>query len=243
MSLLMVLGGQAMAQTRGAMFLSGAFPLNDFADFDGLDDFALTSADLDDSDAGAGVGFSAGLKWYFNMGVKGLDVMLSVDGIYNGPNADLKAAYRNNEGYIGGQIIGAGLEYNSTPKFINVPFMLGLNYLYHFNPNLGVYVQAGAGGNARFITDMEYVVNSHIWILEADTKVTNSYDAAFSFAYQVGAGVEVAKNLVIGCSFYDLGRANVKGERIVKGDSNSPYAETWGTVHPMMFLARVGFSF
>ena len=48
---MLVMGGQAMAQTRGAMFLSGAFPLKDYADFDSFDDFALTSIDLDDDDA------------------------------------------------------------------------------------------------------------------------------------------------------------------------------------------------
>lgn len=241
MSLLLVVGGQALAQTRGTMFLGASFPMSDFAEFDGFDEFSLTNVDADE--AGAGIGFNAGLKWYFNIGVKGLGVMLSLDGFYNGPTADLKDAYRNKEGYVGGQFIGTGLEYNATPKYINVPVMLGMNYIYHFNPNLGVYVEAGAGGNLRFITNMEYVTNTHLWIFESNTKVTNKYDSAFSFAYQVGGGIEVAKNLVIGCSFYDLGKADVKGERVVKKDSNSPYPETWGTIHPMMILARVGFRF
>ena len=243
MSLLLVVGGHALAQTRGAMFLSASFPMGDYADFDGFDEFALTSADAEDDDAGAAIGFNVGLKWYFNVGVKGLGVMLSLDGFYNGPNADLKDAYRKNEGYFGNQIVGNGLEYKATPKYINVPVMLGMNYIYHFNPNLGVYVEAGAGGNLRFITNMEYVTNTHVLFYETNTKVTNKYDSAFTFAYQVGAGIEVAKNLVIGCSFYDLGKANVKGERVVKGDSNSPYGETWGKVRPMMLLARIGFSF
>jgi hypothetical protein len=243
LAVMMVMCGQAMAQTRGAMFLGASFPLEDYADFDEFDDFALVSNYLDDDDAGAGIGFNAGLKWYFNVGVKGLDVMLSLDGFFNGPNADLKTAYRNNEGSIGGQIIGAGFEYKSTPKYINVPAMLGLNYMYHLNPNFGIFVEAGAGGNLRFITDMEYVTKTHVWIFDTNTKVTNNYDKAFTFAYQVGLGVEVAKNLVIGCSFYDLGKAQVIGERVVRGDSNSPYAENWGTMHPMMILGRVGFSF
>ena len=55
--------------------------------------------------------------------------------------------------------------------------------------------------------------------------------------------IEVAKNLVIGCSFYDLGKADVKGETVIKGDPNSPRATMWGTVHPMMILGRIGFSF
>ena len=34
MTLLLVLGGQAMAQSRGAMFLSATFPMKDYAEYD-----------------------------------------------------------------------------------------------------------------------------------------------------------------------------------------------------------------
>lgn len=244
---LLVMGGQAMAQTRGAMFVSAAFPVKDFADFDGFDDFALTTTDVDDEDAGAAIGVNVGFKWYFNVGVEGLGVMLSLDGFYNGNNADLKDAFRNKEGMFNGNIYTSSFGYNYTPRYVNVPGMLGLNYIYHINPNFGVYVEAGAGGNLRFITNMEYVTEKSIDFfgitLNSNTKVTNKYDKTFSFAYQVGAGIEVAKNLVIGCSFYDLGKATVKGETTIKGDPSSPRLNKWGTVHPMMVLARIGFSF
>ena len=229
LSVTMIMGGQAMAQTRGALLLSGAFPLKDYADFDGFNDFALISHELDDDDAGAGIGFNVGFKWYFNVGVKGLGVMLSVDGIYNGPNADLKKAYNNTEFALGNL---ANAKFTSTPKFINVPIMLGLNYIYHFNPNFGLYVEAGAGGNMRFITDMVYSSESVIGSSES----THHYDMGFSFAYQVGAGFEVARNLVIGCSFYDL------GNKAVKGSINDNMFD-FGTVHPMMVMARIGFCF
>ena len=111
--------------------------------------------------------------------------------------------------------------------------MLGLNYIYHFNPNLGIYVEAGAGGNMRFITDMVYSTESVI----TSTKTTHKYDMGFGFAYQVGAGFEVAKNLVIGCSFYDLGNT------VVKGSVNDKIVDNFGTVRPMMIMARIGFSF
>ena len=234
---LMIMGGQALAQTRGDMFLSGAFPLKDYADFDGFDDFALTSHDLDDDDGGAGIGFNVGLKWYFNVGVQGLGVMLSVDGIYNGPNSDLKQTYIDGNAVVEGFVV-PGFNYNSTPKYINLPVMLGLNYIYHFNPNLGVYVEAGAGGNMRFITQMEYVSK-----INNDIKFAHNYDSAFGFAYQVGAGFEVAKNLLIGVSFYDLGKGQVKGTETIKNDPTSPHSKTWGTVHPMMIMGRIGFSF
>lgn len=246
----MIMCGQAMAQTRGALLLSGAFPMSDFAEFDGFDDFALTQ--IDEDNAGAGIGFSVGFKWYFNVGVKGLGVMLSADGIYNGPNANLKTAYREWESHYDGPYINGSRNYNATPKHINVPVMLGLNYIYNFNPNFGIYVEAGLGGDMHFLTKMESVSQGSLLGAEVKTTATQKYDMGFSFAYQAGIGFEVAKNLVIGCSFYDLGKAQVKGDetivtkRTVAGNTTSTTDNnynTFGTVHPYIIMARLGFSF
>lgn len=246
---MLVMGGQAMAQTRGAMFLSASFPLKDYAEFDDFTDFALTALDSDADNCGAGIGFNVGFKWYFNVGVEGLGVMLSLDGIYNGPNPDLKAAYRDLENSYNGHIYNGSFKYNSKPQFINAPLMLGLNYIYHFNPNFGIYVEAGAGGNFRFISSMETVGKSTLLNVETQTTTTQKYDMGFGFAYQAGIGFEVAKNLVIGCSFYDLGKATVKGEQTtrIKTQNLDPTTSTkyqeLGKAHPMMIMARIGFSF
>lgn len=245
---LMLVGGQAMAQTRGTFFLGASIPVKDFGKFDNFNDFALTTIDADY--AGAGIGFNAGLKWYFNVGVQGLGVMLSVDGIYNGQNSDLKSAYRAQEGEVGGQFASGSFTYNATPKYINVPAMLGVNYIYRINPQFAVYAEAGAGGNLRFITGMESVSKGQLLGVETSVKTTQSYDNAFSFAYQAGIGLEVAKNLIIGCSFYDLGKAEVKADQVVKTttlndnvtNTTNSY-NTYGTVHPVMILGRIGFSF
>lgn len=250
MAALMLIGGQAMAQVRGAMFLGASLPMDEFAEFDGFNEFALTSTDMLSEDGGAGTGFNAGLRWYFNVGVEGLDVMLSVDGLYNGPCTDLKNAYRETENSYDGQIIDGSFKYNATPKYINVPVMLGLNYTYHINPNFGIYVQAGAGGNGRFITSMESVSKTAVLGVETQTTTIQEYDKAFSFAYQAGAGIEVAKNLVIGCSFYNLGSTAVGGEQTIKTktlndnvtNSTKDYRDL-GTVRPVMVLARIGFCF
>jgi hypothetical protein len=246
----MIMGGQAMAQTRGAMLLSGAFPLKDYAEFEGFDNFALTSLDLDDDDAGAGIGFSVGFKWYFNVGVKGLGVMLSADGIYNGPNANLKAAFREKENHYDGPFVDGSFTYNATPKHINVPIMLGLNYIYHVNPNFGIYAEAGLGGDMHFLTKMESLAQGSLLGVENKVTTTQKYDMGFSVAYQAGIGIEVARNLIIGCSFYDLGKAQVKGDETIvtklAGSTNPTTKEnynTFGTVHPYMIMARIGFSF
>ena len=244
----MLLCGQSMAQTRGVMSLGASFPMKDYAEFDGFDDFALLS--YDEVDGGAGIGFNAGFKWYFNVGVKGLGVMLSVDGLYNGPSADLKTAYRNMETEMNGILVSGSYKYTSTPKYVNIPAMLGLNYIYHFNPNLGLFVEAGAGGNLRFITDLATVAKQDVVLVgETKTSITNHYDKAFSFAWQAGIGFEVAKNLVIGCSFYDLGNATVnmtENKKITIGGGSSTETTDYkelGTVHPVMVLGRIGFRF
>lgn len=92
-------------------------------------------------------------------------------------------------------------------------------------------------GNARFITSY----NESYKLLGEKRSATVKYGTPFSFAWQVGAGIEVARNLVIGCSFYDLGRADVKAEKT--GDIISTPMPNESSIHPMMVLARIGFSF
>ena len=247
LSAMMLWGAQAMAQTRGAIFFGASIPTDDFGKFNSLSNgFALTTSSPTSTYAGAAVGFNAGIKWYFNVGVKGLGVLLSIDGFYNGPNSDLKTAYRSAE-YESDFIFASGsFKYNSTPKFINFPAMLGLNYIYEINPQLSVYAETGFGGNFHIITDMEYTGKAEILGLETTVTTNIDYDGAFSFAYQFGAGLEVAKNLLIGVSYYDLGRADVKAEQTIRNSSSNievPLYLNFGTVRPSMLLLRIGFSF
>ena len=239
---MLVIGSQAKAQIRGAMFFGASLPQKDFAVFNSFDDFALTSTDVNAKYAGAGIGFNAGLRWYFNLGVKDLDVLFSVDGFFNGSCTELKEIYRDMETV--GQLTDRSFIYNATPKYINAPAMLGVNYTYHINPNFGLFIEAGVGGDLRLITGMESVDQG------VDTRITTiqKYDKAFGFAYQAGVGIEVAQNLVVGCSFYDLGGASVKGEQTIKTKTLVDNVTTMtkdyrqlGTVHPIMILGRIGF--
>ena len=248
LSLLLIVGGQMMGQTRAAMLIGASMPWKDFAEFDGFNEFALSSENA--VYGGAGVGFNVGLKWYFNVGVKGLDIMLSVDGLYNGPNETLKTAYRNKEGGFVNEYVEGSFIYNSTPKYLNVPAMLGVNYMYYFNPQFAVYFEAGAGGNLHLITKKETVGEMIISEVETKVRTIQDYDATFSFAYQAGLGIEVAKNLIIGCSYYNLGSAPVKGQEVIRrtilSESTTKVESnyrTFGTVQPIMFLGRIGFRF
>lgn len=246
-ALIWVIGIQVMAQSRGSLFLGASLPLKDYAEFDGFDQFALFNSG---SDAGAAVGFNVGFKWYYNVGVEGLGVMLSADGFYNGPNSDLKLAYREQQGQLGNQILGYSFLYNATPSIFNVPAMLGLNYIYRFSPQFAVFAEAGAGANVRFITGMESVEEETIVTIDTKTRTLIKYDNVFSFAYQAGIGIEIAKVFVLSFGFYDLGNGIVKGEEEVRvttlndniTNTNVQY-KTYGNVHPIMLVGRVGFSF
>lgn len=247
MTALMIMGGQAMAQYRGALFLGASFPMDDFGKFDSFNEYALMH--IEEDDAGAAIGFNAGIKWYFNVGVKGLNVLVSADGFYNGINSDLKTAFRNAEtSYDFGDLLNGSFKYDATPKYLNFPLMLGVNYIYHFNPNLGIFVEAGAGGNFRLLTNMETVTKGQLLNQERIYRNYSDYDNAFSFAYQAGIGFEVAKNLVISCSFYDLGKSDVKAELTNKVIVNEVATETkeyktYGSIHPVMVVGRIGFVF
>lgn len=238
MATMLVLGGQAMAQTtHGAMFLGASFPMNDFGDGDGFIETALGG---NDDDGGAGIGFNAGLKWDFGVGVPGLSVLLSIDGLYNGPSADLKNDYkaveRDWETWCDNVTV-------TSPKYINVPAMLGLRYCYYLNPSFGIYLEGGAGGNMRFITD--YTQKGSSKVLKLKNNIVYDYENAFSFAWQAGLGIEVSKNLVIGCSFYDLGNTEVRGEKssVVEGVNVPTVDFVQGPLHTVMILGRIGFRF
>lgn len=231
LTVLMIMGGQAMAQIHGAMFIGASFPMKNFKAFE-ANSFALAA---NGEDAGAALGFNTGLKWYFNVGVPGLNVLLSVDGFYNGFNADAKDFYKERQSLL--DSFGSNVSLTS-PKYINVPAMLGLNYIFHINPQFGIYVEAGAGGNARFITQYS---EKYTDLLNVKHNATVDYQTGWSFAYQAGFGIEVARSLVIGCSYYNLGKTPVSAEKT--GDILTTPMPNDGSIRPIMVLGRIGFSF
>lgn len=237
LAVILIVCSQTMAQTHGTMFLGASFPMNDFGDGDRFIETALGG---NDDDGGAGIGFNAGLKWDFGVGVPGLSVLLSIDGLYNGPSADLKDDYKSVERDWETWCDNVTV---SSSKYINVPAMLGLRYCYYLNSNFGIYVEGGAGGNMRFITD--YTQKGTSKVLKLKNNTVYDYENAFSFAWQAGLGIEVSKNLVIGCSFYDLGKADVRGEKssVVEGVNVPTVDFVQGTLHPMMIVGRIGFRF
>jgi hypothetical protein len=118
--------------------------------------------------------------------------------------------------------------------------MVGINYVLRLSPAFGIYFEAGAGANARFITSYYEAIR---YVAADATAVTNyAYKTAFSFAYQAGLGFEIANNFLIGVSFYDLGTSKVIAERTRPVHGTDMFRNESG-VAPRMVLARIGFKF
>ena len=228
---------QFFAQTNVYLNLGGAIPTGDFTDGD-ESGFALVSDDF--TEGGAGMGFTAGLKLKFGTSLKGLGVIMTVDGIYNGLNSDVKDWFEDLESSWEKE----GDVTMKTPKYINVPLMAGVNYSYDINPKIGIYGEAGLGANLRYITNLFLEVKDSGW----KESITIKYDPAFTLAYQLGAGVEINKNTTVGINVYNLGAGKVTGKITEKesynGSSDSDSERfKYKRVTPTMVMLRVGFKF
>ena len=241
-AVMLIIGSQLFAQTNVYLNLGGAIPTGDFADGD-ESGFALVSGDF--TEGGAGMGFTAGLKFKFNTGLKGLGVILSLDGIYNGLNADVRDFFEDVENEWDDDFNDFSMR---TPKYLNVPLMVGANYTYDINQKLGIYGEAGLGANFRYITKLELDGKETYQGETYKVNVAVEYDPTFTFAYQLGAGIEINKSMTVGVNFYNLGAGKVSGKMKEKESYNGS-SETdsekfkYKRVTPTMVMLRVGFKF
>lgn len=232
---LMFAGSQLFAQTNVYLNLSGALPTGDFKDGDEHNWGLLT----EDYEGGAGMGFNAGLKFNIATGVNGLRAMITLDGIYNGLNSDLRDAFED--------AVEEGEDHYdefelTTPKYINIPVMGGANYTYHFSNTVGLYAEAGIGANLHLVTSMKSYLESSY----GKMTTTYEYDPKISLAYQVGAGIELSRRFTIGINFYNLGAAKVKGKvsekvKYTGGGSDSDSEKfTLKRITPTILMLRFG---
>lgn len=238
LSLLMVLGGQTIAQNSGAIFLGASFPMGYYGKGD-YSQWALINEGDQFHSAGASIGANVGLKWNFGVGVKGLSVMLSVDGFYNGLNNELKEYFEQRNIDLKNDPLISSFSID-RPRFFNVPAMVGINYVLRLSPAFGIYVEGGVGANARFITS--YYEAIRYVAVDATAVMNYAYKTAFSFAYQAGLGFEIANNFMIGASFYDLGASKIVAERTRPVHGTDMFRNESGIV-PRMVVARIGFKF
>lgn len=238
--LMLFAGKQVFAQTNFYINASAAIPVSDYAS--GYNE--KTCALLSDKGwgGGSGIGANLDLKVKFNIGVKGLGVFLSLDGIYNGLNQSMNDYFDDMKYQLYEEVNHVSID---KPYFINATAMTGLNYVFQINPKFGVFWELGIGANYRFISNLDvYAYEGYDFSVEEIVY----YEPKFTFAFQVGTGVEINKRFVFGLSFYHLGSARVQGEDRVfiddgdYWDSNKEYFRS-NDVTPMLIMARFGVKF
>ena len=157
---------------------------------------------------GANLGANLGLKFIANTKAKGLGIMFTVDGMYNGLQNGVKV-----DDYMHTEIPEiAGLDTKTkNPSYINVPILLGLNYTFNFTNMIGLYVEGGAGVNTRFILPCKFTANGSVLGINTDYSLVNHYTPKASFAFEFGGGILISKSITLGVNYYNLGTATVSG--------------------------------
>lgn len=163
----------------------------------------------------ADLGFNAGVKFLNHTKAEGLSVMFTVDGTYNSLQNNLKS--EDNVPYEIPEIEDIPIIVRDS-KYINIPIMLGLNYNLAFSRTWGMYVEAGAGINVRFITPCKITAFDYTIEQKPDYTFTKRYTTKFNFAYQFGGGITIKDAISIGVSYLDLGSALIQGttEKLLK---------------------------
>ena len=205
----------------------------------GGDDVEKTLLFADDKEGGLGLGFNVGFK-FMNPISPELNWFVSADIFYNGLNSDIKDdvedAYDNAYDEC---------EITSFPSALNIPVMGGVNYTFADMGSMSVWAELGVGLNARILTNYEYEGKLTYGGNQYKFESSDEFDNKFLLAYQLGVGVKINDQFMIGLNYYNLGSDKVKGEGTVKidGDSDSDDFKSSKPLAASLLAIRFGFCF
>lgn len=239
----------AEAQTKFSIHIGGSLPFGKYADYslspsstpDGSD---IIAWNVKTDKAGASMGLNLGAKLRFNIpSIKGLGIITTADFFFNPSNKKIQDSFEDYLVVLCAQ--NSANNYNfSTPKYFNIPILLGLNYEQSLGAKVKVYGEGSAGINIGMISSLEMNFYKQDFTFVSDFEYENQY----SFAFQVGAGVLLSNQLSLGVHYYNLGSQRVKG--LFK------YTATWNgggesertnfvfdRINPNMITLRLGYHF
>lgn len=165
-----------------------------------------------DGHGAATFGASLGLKYNYVFDF-GLGVFASADLMWNMMNKSVREVYNNAS--------------CTKPMYVNVPIIVGANYITDFSDIVDVWGEAGIGCDLFMKTKEGWSNN------------TISYKMTAAFAAEVGAGVTFIDLISVGIHYYWLGRQSVKVDGVT-------YDETYVIPNKMkvgQVAFKVGFHF
>lgn len=222
---LMFIGGKnANAQLEQSVYLNAGLPTADFHQ-------KVTSSQLllgkdfigMDAAMGLGAGYRAG--YIFDIGFGEITPFVNADLIWN----QIRGERRDN--YATSSI--------KTPKYYNIPLMLGVNYRYELTDIITVFGELGFGYD-MFIATAEGKKD--------DPMGYYKYKVGGATAWQIGAGSYFGNHFSIGLHYYGLGKhtVNYNYDKSTLGAGVNPI--TYADKNPQLrrigtFAIRLGFHF
>ena len=219
--ILVLAGIGGFAQTQFSIYAGGAFPMGNLkagelktdnsGGWDNRDNKIPSKWALmyENGNQGyAGIGFNIGMDLLFPIqSVDGLGITLGADFFYNGYNSELKDYFSDLEDKDNAPTY-------KKPRIMNTPILLGVRYLYEVNDGFGLFAEAGAGVNLRFISSYkeEGEDNYTPYYRDGEYTKTIKYDMATTFSYRIGIGIMLAEHFSIGIDYYGLGSSKVTGK-------------------------------
>ena len=247
-----LLGGAVNAQTSFTFKVGGAFPIGDYGDVRADYKNGILRWGLMDKDerGGAATGFNLGVEWRHEIAsVKGLGIVISLDGFYNGLNEDLRDffddAIKEAEDDNDDMTI-------TEPAYLNFPVMAGINYMYEVTSGMKVFGTAAIGANMRFITPLKVENSSSYYSSSAGTTIkseytnTIKYKSATTFGFRLAAGLLFNDKFSVEFGYYNLGAGKVKAEAEYEsinsyyGNDSGSEKQTFKSITPSIFSVRLG---
>lgn len=247
-----LLGGAVNAQTSFTFKVGGAFPIGDYGDVRADYENGILRWGLMEKDerGGAATGFNLGVEWRHEIAsVKGLGIVISLDGFYNGLNEDLRDffddAIKEAEDDNDDMTI-------TKPAYLNFPVMAGINYMYEVTSGMKVFGTAAIGANMRFITPLKGESSSSYYSSSAGTTIkseyttTIKYKSATTFGFRLAAGILFNDKFSVEFGYYNLGAGKVKAEAEYEsinsyyGNDSGSEKQTFKSITPSIFSVRLG---
>lgn len=205
--------------------------------------------------AGAGKGWAGGIDVSYAFEFHpALEVVASADFMQSGVNRDVKEYYD----YVFSSRYSQCASYQMVlPKFRNVNVFMGVRYAYPLTRGVDLYGEVLAGINFRQITNWTTAYASSNWVAgggqqaaEYDNEEVCVYGRSNTFAFRLGAGFLIKKNLMLGAGFYMLGDSPLSWDRstAVRYSVYGEIAERNATQHvdyhslcPTLVMVQLGY--
>ncbi|MDP4239462.1 MAG: outer membrane beta-barrel protein [Bacteroidota bacterium] len=180
------------AQGNFELHVGASVPTGDFAN------------DNSNYGGGASTGLNVGIKYFYPLkSHKGLSLTLGVDYLNNGLGQESKDLLKQQAKTSG----ISDIQINDL-DYINVPVLVGLNYKDPVGKAFALFGDAALGVNYSTMTDLVLKATYE----NTAFKSTTTFTPLTRMAYQIGGGVMICENYIIGLHYNSLGTYSFNGK-------------------------------